>query len=108
VLVALGIEETLPHVEEHLHTVPAVALFGGAASYLLAHVAFRWRNVHRFSGQRVIAAAICCALVPVALHVPASVSLALLAAVLCSLVVYERLRFGELRGRLRRRLVAGA
>ena len=27
----------------------ATALLGGTALYLLAHVAFRWRNVHRFS-----------------------------------------------------------
>src|SRR4051794_1588428 len=70
VLVALGIEQTLAHVARHLHVVPAVALFGGTAVYLLAHVAFRWRNVRRFSWQRVVAAAICCALVPVALGVP--------------------------------------
>src|SRR5689334_8723918 len=39
VLVALGIEQTLAHVGKHLHVVPAAALFGGAALYLLAHVA---------------------------------------------------------------------
>ena len=107
VLVALGIEQTLAHVGKPLHTVPAVALFGGAALYLLAHVAFRWRNVHRFSAQRVVAAGVCCALIPVGLHVPATVSLGLLGVLLCGLVVYERARFGDLRGRLRRRLAEG-
>ena len=38
--------------------VPAIALLGGTALYLLAHVAFRWRNVHRFSRQRLVAAVV--------------------------------------------------
>jgi len=108
VLVALGIEEALAHVGAELHTVAAVALLGGTALYLLAHVAFRWRNVHRFSAQRAVVAVACVALLPAALALPASATLALIAALLGGLVVYERTRFGELRGRLRRRLVEGA
>ena len=52
VLLALGLKKTLEHVDEPLKIVPAAALLGGTAIYLLAHVAFRWRNVHRFSWQR--------------------------------------------------------
>src|SRR3954452_13451321 len=52
VLLALGMKKTLAHVEDPLETVAAVALLGGTALYLVAHVAFRWRNVHRFSAQR--------------------------------------------------------
>ena len=48
-------KKTLAHVDEPLELVPAVALLGGTALYLLAHVAFRWRNVHRFSARA------CCA-----------------------------------------------
>ena len=36
--------------------MPAVALLGGTAMYLVAHVAFRLRNVHRFSGERLLCA----------------------------------------------------
>ena len=54
VLVALGLKKTLAHVGDPLELVPAVALLGGVALYLLAHVAFRWRNVHRFSAQRLL------------------------------------------------------
>ena len=61
VLLALGMKKTLEHVDEPLKLVPAVAMLGGTALYLLAHVAFRWRNVHRFSAQRVLCAAGCCA-----------------------------------------------
>ena len=52
VLLALGLKKTLEHVDDPLKLVPAVAMLGGIALYLLAHVAFRWRNVHRFSTQR--------------------------------------------------------
>ncbi len=104
VLVALGFKKTLAHVGDELELVPATALLGGTALYLLAHVAFRWRNVHRFSAQRVLAAAACLALLPAALALPALATLAILAALLCVLVAYERVRFAELRARLRHQL----
>jgi low temperature requirement protein LtrA len=104
VLIALGLKTTLAHVGDELHTVAATALFGGAAIYLLAHVAFRWRNVHRFSTQRAIAAAACAALVPAALAVPALAALGMLAAVLVTVVLYEHVQFAELRTRLRAQL----
>jgi low temperature requirement protein LtrA len=106
VLVALGVKKTLAHVGDELELVPAAALFGGAALYLLAHVAFRWRNVHRFSSQRLIAAIVCVALVPVAVAIPALAAMGLLAALLIVLVAYERVRFAELRARLRQHAVA--
>jgi low temperature requirement protein LtrA len=104
VLVALGLKKTLGHVEHHLHVVPAVALLGGTALYLLAHVAFRWRNVHRFSLQRLIAAIVCVALLPAAVRLPALALLGILAAVLLALIGYEHVRFVSLRERLRHQL----
>jgi hypothetical protein len=56
VLLALGLKKTLGHVEDPLKLVPAMAMLAGTAVYLLAHVAFRWRNVHRFSTQRPLCA----------------------------------------------------
>ena len=102
VLVALGVKKTLGDEGSALHGVPAAALLGGAALYLLAHVAFRWRNVHRFSSARAIVSGACVAFVPVATAIPALITLAALAAVLIGLVAYEHLRFAELRARLRR------
>jgi low temperature requirement protein LtrA len=58
VLLALGLKKTLEHVEDPLETVPAVAMLGGVGVYLLAHVAFRWRNVHRFSTVRLLCAVV--------------------------------------------------
>src|SRR5204862_6868245 len=104
VLIALGIKKTLAHTGHELDIVPAFALLAGTAIYLLAHVAFRWRNVHRFSWQRLVAAAVCLALLPVAVSVPALVALGLLAVVLCAVVAYEYVRFAELRARLRAQL----
>ena len=71
VLVALGLKKTLGDVADPLKLVPAVALLGGTALYLLAHVAFRWRNVHRLSLQRLVCAAAAGRLVPLAVELPA-------------------------------------
>ncbi len=104
VLVALGMKKTLEHVDDPLELVPAVAALGGTALYLLAHVAFRWRNVHRFSFQRLVCALVLLALVPVALEAPALATLAVIAGVLAGLIAYETVHFGELRDRLRHQL----
>ncbi|MGI8845058.1 MAG: low temperature requirement protein A [Thermoleophilaceae bacterium] len=108
VLLALALKTTLGHVADPLELVPAVAGLGGTAIYLLAHVAFRYRNVHRFSTQRVAAAVVLMALLPAAVHVPALASLAGVAAVLAALILYERARFAELRERLRNQVEAEA
>jgi low temperature requirement protein LtrA len=101
VLVALGMKKTLEHTDDALKIVPAVALLGGTAIYLLAHVAFRWRNIHRVSAQRLVVAALLIALLPLAVELPSLATLAILAAVLSGLVAYETHRFAELRDRLR-------
>jgi low temperature requirement protein LtrA len=106
VLVALGMKKTLEHVEDPLKLVPAVALLGGTAVYLLAHVAFRWRNIHRLSVQRLVTAALLVALVPLAVELPSLATLAILFAILAVLVAYETRHFAELRDRLRHQVAA--
>jgi low temperature requirement protein LtrA len=101
VLVALGLKKTIGHVEDPLKAAPAAALLGGTAIYLLAHVAFRMRNVHRFSTQRLVCALVLVALLPAAVELPALATLAIVAALLCVLIAYEARHFAELRGRLR-------
>jgi low temperature requirement protein LtrA len=108
VLVALGMKKTLEGVDEPLKLVPAVAMLGGIAVYLIAHVAFRWRNVHRFSVQRLACAVVLCALLPVATEVDALVALAIAAALLVALIAYETVHFAELRDRMRHQLAAEA
>ncbi len=104
VLVALGMKKTLAHVEDPLELVPAVALFGGTATYLLAHVAFRWRNIHTLNRQRLACSALLVALVPLGVELPSLATLTILAAILSGLVVYETLHFAEARNRLRQKL----
>ena len=101
VLLALGIKKTLGDVDEHLKWEGAVALCGGVALYLIAHIAFRWRNVRTFNRHRSVAAVVLLALIPVAHEVPALVSLALVALICVGLITYEAVRFREARARLR-------
>jgi len=105
-LVAVGLKRTLAEVGQPLGLVPAAAMLGGAALYLLAHVAFRWRNIHSLNRQRLVCALLLCALLGVeaALSPPALATLAVLAAVLVALIAYEALRFATLRDRIRHQL----
>jgi low temperature requirement protein LtrA len=101
VLFALGLKTTLGHVGEPLDTVPAVALCGGAALYLLAHIAFLFRTTGYLFRRRTIGALVLLALIPAALAIPALAAIALVSAV-CSLVVaYEGIRYRTDRLRLR-------
>ena len=101
VLFALGLKKTLADVEDPLKTVPAVALCGGLALYLLAHVAFRLRNVRSFNPHRTVAAVALLALLPLVLEVPSLAALALVALVCALLIAYEVVRFREARARVR-------
>ena len=105
-LVAVGMKETLEHVNAPLGIVTASAMIGGAALYLLAHVAFRWRNIHTLNRQRLVCAALLGVLLAaeVAVAPSALLTLGALALVLSVLIVYEALRFAELRDRLRHQL----
>jgi low temperature requirement protein LtrA len=106
VLVALGVKKTLGDVGEPLDSVPAAALLGGAAAYLLAHVANRLRNLRTLNRQRLACALLLLALIPAATELPALATLGLLAAVLAALIAYEALRFAEARDRVRQQLAA--
>jgi low temperature requirement protein LtrA len=106
ILVALGLKKTLGHVDEHLHLVPAFALLGGAAIYLLAHVAFRYRHIRTLNTRRIGSAVLLLALIPAALELPALATLGILAAVLIALIVVETRSYGESRNRIRHELEA--
>jgi low temperature requirement protein LtrA len=101
VLVALGLKKTIGHVDHHLEIVPAFALLGGLAIYLLAHVAFRYRNVHTLSLRRLLVAIILVAMIPLATEVSAIAALAGVTVIAWALITYEALRYGEARARVR-------
>ncbi len=103
-LLAVGLKVTIEHDgDDSLKLVPTAALLGGAAAYLLAHVAFRLRNVQSLSGRRLVCALVLLALVPVTLALKTSSleTLAILAAVLSLLIVYEVTRYADVRERVR-------
>jgi low temperature requirement protein LtrA len=101
VLFALGLKTTLGHVGEELDTVPAVGLCGGAALYLLGHIAFIFRATGYLFRRRTVAAAVLLALVPVAVAIHALAALALVSAVCALVVAYEVLRYRADRLRIR-------
>ncbi|MDQ6927098.1 MAG: low temperature requirement protein A [Actinomycetota bacterium] len=106
VLVALGLKQTLLHLDGPLALVPAVALIGGVALYLLSHVAFRFRNFRTINKERLIVALVLLALLPLGTEVSALASLAVCAGLLCLMITYEAVRFSEARNRVRHELHA--
>jgi low temperature requirement protein LtrA len=107
VLVALGLKKTLGNVGDPLDTVPAFALLGGVAFYLLALVAFRLRHIHTVNRQRLLLALALFALLPLAVELPALVTLTMVTALLCALIAYETISYGEGRHHVRHGLAAG-
>ena len=108
VLGAMGLKKTIGDTGDPLELVPAVALFGGAAAYLLAHVAFRLRNVQTLNRQRLVLALLLCALIPLGEEIPALASVAILAGLLAALIAYEAVRFADARDRIRHQLAREA
>jgi low temperature requirement protein LtrA len=106
-LIAVGIKRALLGVDEPLRLVPAVALLGGAAIYLLAHVAFRLRNMGTLSGRRLVCGVALLALIPAGATLPALATIAILAAALVALVAYEALRYADVRERVRHQPAGG-
>ena len=104
VLSALGLKKTIGDVGEPLKTIPAVAMFGGTALYLLGHVAFRWRNIHTLNRQRLATAILLVALIPLAREISALASVAIVAGGLSLLIAYEAVRFSAARDRIRHQL----
>ena len=108
VLGALGLKKTIEGVGDPLELVPAAALLGGVAIYLLAHVAFRLRNGRGLNTHRLASAIVLLALVFVAAELPALATLAVLFGALAALIVYESVRFAAARDRVRHQLAGDA
>ena len=101
ILFAVGAKKTLAHIDEHLDAVPAVALCGGAALYLVALSAFKRRNLGSWNRPRLVAA--CCwpcwrrsrRRYPRSWRWPSSRSIGL------ALVAYETVAYADTRDRVR-------
>jgi low temperature requirement protein LtrA len=101
VLTAFGMKVTIGHTTDHLHYVPAFALLGGLALYLLGLVAFRYRHVHTLNRHRLGLAIVLLFLIPVATALPALVSLTIALVLVWALVAYEHRGYGPGRQELR-------
>jgi low temperature requirement protein LtrA len=102
VLMALGMKVTIGHHSDDLDDVPAFALLGGVATYLLGLVAFRYRHIQTINRHRLGVAIVLLLLVPVATAVPALVSLAAAVALIWAMIAYEHRGYGPGREELRR------
>ena len=107
VFFALGLKTTVGHAGDRLDTVPALALSGGAALYLIGHIAFLFRTTGRVFRRRSYGAVVLCALIPVAFVIPALAALALVSGVCALVVAGEVLRHREDRVRVRHPELAG-
>ncbi len=109
VLVALGMEHVLEYVGDARHhelgdplaMIPLAAMYGGVALYLLAQVAFKYRNWRTLSRPRLITTAAILVLIPAAAQIPALAALAVLTAVMIALITFESLTYSELREQVR-------
>jgi low temperature requirement protein LtrA len=108
VLAALGLKTTIGHFSGHLHAVPAFALFGGVALYLIGLVAFRYRHVHTINRHRLGLAVALLILVPLGTRIPALAAVIVPTALLWAMIVSETRYYGEGRSAVRRPAVTEA
>jgi low temperature requirement protein LtrA len=103
VLFAFGLKTALPDQTRSLPTIPAFALVGGIAMYLLAHVAMRLRLGGGLGRGRPVASILLLALFPAVWEIPGLAALGLVASVCVALIAYEALRHRESRAVIRAR-----
>ena len=89
IFVALGLERSVVHVAEPLGVIPAVALCGGSALYLLGHVAFRLYDIRSVNVARLVVAAVAVTLTALVVRVPAVAALAAVTTLLVGLAAFE-------------------
>ena len=99
VLFAFAMKTIVGHVGEELDWVPAFALCGGSALYLLTFSAVRTRVERRLalSRGRFVAALVLLLVLPLATEVPAIAALALVTVVWAALHTYELVWWREAR-----------
>ena len=81
--------------------IPALALCGGSALYLITYVGLRWRVSRGLSRGRSVATVAFAASVTIAPVVPAFATIALVAAIWTALHAYELIWWREDRARRR-------
>jgi low temperature requirement protein LtrA len=114
IYLALGLKKVAEYVadtEHHALTDPLKgiglwALYGGVAVYLLAHLAFRLRNVGSINRPRALVAVLLL-LAPLGVQfLPAMAALGVLALILGALIAYEVVRYADARAAIRAEVAA--
>jgi low temperature requirement protein LtrA len=112
IYLALGLKKVAQYVGDESHhaltdplpTTALWALYGGVAAYLLAHLAFRMRNIGSINRPRAVVAVLLLP-APLALgQMPALGALGLLAGILVALIAFEVVRYADARARVRAEL----
>ncbi|MDV7084711.1 low temperature requirement protein A [Rhodococcus sp. IEGM 248] len=109
VMLSLGLKKILSYVgdgnhhrlTDPLYGWPLIALFGGAALYLLALVAFKAYATRSVTVPRIVTAVVLIALLPAVWHIPALATLGVLTAVLLAMIGYEMVRYDQPRDEIR-------
>jgi low temperature requirement protein LtrA len=101
ILLALGLKKAIGQPTEPLDDVPAFALVGGVAVYLLGMVCFRYRHIRTINRHRLGMALLLFALYPVALELSALAMLVLLNVLLWTMIAIETRGYGEGRTEVR-------
>ena len=81
VFFAVGAHAAVEHVDAALRPLPALALTGGVALFYLADVAYRWRDHHQLTTDRMVTGAAAILVCPAATHVPAIATMVILTAI---------------------------
>jgi low temperature requirement protein LtrA len=101
VLLALGLKKAIGHPTDALDDVPAFALTGGVAVYLLGLVAFRYRHIRTINWHRLGLALLFVAVFPLGTELSALAMLAIMNVLLWAVVVFETRGYGEGRAEVR-------
>jgi low temperature requirement protein LtrA len=104
-LLAVGLKQTLAGVSDSLSLVSAAALLGGTALFLLAQFAFRLRTMHSLGIRRLLCAVALLAILPLYGQVPAIALLGIATGLLVAMILYEALRYANVRERVRHRVL---
>lgn len=81
VFFALGARVAVEHIDEPLAPLAALALTGGVALFYAAEAAYRWRDHHQLTVDRLLTAAAALLVYPLAISAPAIVSLTVLTVI---------------------------
>jgi low temperature requirement protein LtrA len=109
IVMAVGLKKVLSYVggegghvlADPISGVPLVCLYGGAALYLLTHVAFKWYVAGLVNRERIVVVALILVLVPLVTRLPALLTLTMLALVLTALIAWETRQYAEERHQVR-------